>query len=937
VHAGDGDPAVEKTDKPTIAGARVRAFAILDGRAHAAGEAETDRDGRASLRDLPQAEHWIVAESPGRARASQMVVVASGARRLDLELGSEHTLDVLVKDEQGAPMAGVELEVRGTDPFPVGARTSSDGRARVERLGEGPFALLARSPGFEEVTKRRAPEGELAVIVLGRQGALSVEVVGEDGAPAPASRVLLASPSLGSARVAESDSDGKVRIAGLDRGSYALRAVNGTRVSPIELGVVLGKGEDKPVELRLGPGVMVTAHVVEAGSDDDVKDARVTLAESGLSPFPLDGVTDKHGRVVLGPIARGPSTLSARADGFVPKAAMALDEAPAGEVKVALARGGVLVGKITDTRGYAVDGATIRIVGTDFEGMPIDEDPSRWAFREAHFATELKGPSPLVPAGELGVMPGPVPPIPHGPVVGLSFGATATSATGGVVQAEPWVSGRDGTFRATPVTPGRVRALIHHPQYVEAMSEVVLVESNKEAHVDVVLQRGGDLEGRVVDSRGRPISGAHVTALATRGSLEHTTRSGSDGSFAFAALPEAVTILVARDEDMTTIAARVDVLVPDGGKKTIDITLPEPRPPLAVKVTDHRGVGLDAAQVSAVSLDANEALRVTAFTDAAGRAELAGGKGISLRVEVRAPGRASRVMLTTPETRDLVFELAPAESVSGEVLSRRREPIAGADVTLQSDSAVRHTRTKSDGTFRIDDLSAGPAHVRVRMPGHAPDDRAITIEERGGRRPTDVPRFELVEEGLVEGIVVDGRGEPIPGARVAKDAVPTYLPANAALVGMAVTDGKGRFKLGELAEGTITLEAYAADVGRVRRTDVRVLAGRTTDGVKLVLARGEAGPKEPIATGGVAITLGETAAGLEPAEVVVIAVSEGSEAERGGLDNGDTLLEVGGAKVTTITDARARLSGPVHDDVLVKVRRGERELTFRIAREAVRR
>lgn len=943
----ESDPSAILT-KPVLAGAKVRAFAILDGRAHAAGEATTDRQGRATLKDLPQAEHWIVAELAGHARASRMVVVVAGARRLDLELGPEHVLDVEVKDEQNAPMIGAEIEVRGAgDPFPIGARTNEGGRVRVGRLGEGPYNVIARAPGFEEVTKRHVLEGTTAVLVLGKQGALAVEVTFEDGAPAPSSRVLLGSSAFGATRVAETDKEGKVRIAGLDRGSYALRATNGQRVSPIELGVILDKGEEKAVRLTLGPGVMVTAHVVDAANDEDVKDAKVTLAENGVSPFPLDGVTDKNGRVVLGPIARGPSSLSARADGFVPKAAVSLDETPSSEVKIALARGGILIGKITDARGYAVDGATIRVVGTDLEGMPIDEDPSRWSFREAHFSAQMKGPSPLVSAGELGVMPGPVPPIPHGPSVGLSWSGTTTTTTttspsGSVttMTAEPWVSGRDGMFRATPVTPGRVRAFVHHPQYVEAMSEVVLLESSKEARVDIVLQRGGNLEGRVVDARSRPIANAHVTALATRGSLEHVTRTGTDGSFAFAALPEAVTILVAQGEDVGTIAARAEVTIPEGGKKTIEIIIPDPRPALPVKVVDRRGSGVDAAQVSAVSLDPGEALRVTAFTDPRGRAELASAKGIVVRVEVRAQGHAARTLTTTPETNELVVELAPAENITGEVLSRRRDPIANADVTLQTDIGVRHARTNKDGAFTIGDVSAGAARVHVRAPGWAPAEKAITIEDKGGRRPTEVPRFELAEEGIVEGIVVDGRGDPIAGARVAKDAVPTYLPVGVTPVGMAVTDGRGRFRLGELSEGAIALEAYAADIGRTRKTDVQVSRGRTTSDVKLVITRGaEPSMKEPLATGGVAITLGETSvSGVDPApEVVVVAVSAGSEAERGGLAVNDIVVEVGGAKVASIVDARQRLSGPVHDDVLVKVRRGERVLVLRVAREAVRR
>lgn len=123
-----------KGDKLPLAGVRVRAFAILDGRAHDAGEAVTDPSGRATLARLPHAEHWIVAEAPGRARASQMVVIVAGARRLDLELAAEHVLDVEVKTEQGAAIRSAEIEVRGSDPFPVGARSDERGRAHVGRL-----------------------------------------------------------------------------------------------------------------------------------------------------------------------------------------------------------------------------------------------------------------------------------------------------------------------------------------------------------------------------------------------------------------------------------------------------------------------------------------------------------------------------------------------------------------------------------------------------------------------------------------------------------------------------------------------------------------------------------------------------------------------------------------------------------------------------------
>jgi C-terminal processing protease CtpA/Prc len=92
--------------------------------------------------------------------------------------------------------------------------------------------------------------------------------------------------------------------------------------------------------------------------------------------------------------------------------------------------------------------------------------------------------------------------------------------------------------------------------------------------------------------------------------------------------------------------------------------------------------------------------------------------------------------------------------------------------------------------------------------------------------------------------------------------------------------------------------------------------------------------KGPAASGSVAVTLGETAA---PVEVVVVTVVEGSEAERAGLAPGDVVATVDGAAVHSMREARAKLSGPVADDVLVGVERGGKPLTLRVTREAVRR
>ncbi len=616
---------------------------------------------------------------------------------------------------------------------------------------------------------------------------------------------------------------------------------------------------------------------------------------------------------------------------------MAVGDPPPAETRVALVRAGVVTGRVVDAHGDAIDGATIALVGTDPAGQPIFDDPRRAGFQAAHFDAMLAGPSPLLSAGELGVVPGPVPPIP------ASLGVTALArpplpgpSLASADSAEPWVTRADGTFRASPASPGRVRAIVRHPQYVEAESEVVTLLPGGEAHVDVVMREGGSLEGRVLDAHGRPVENARVVVAAQRGSLERATRTASDGSFAFASLPEAVVLTASASADDEP-DARMVVAVPEGGRKEVTLVLPEPREALPVAVVDVQGWPVAAAQVSASSLSPDAWLRTTAFTDAQGDASLPKARGLALRVEVRAPAHAPRIVMAEGTEDALRVELTAAESATGEVVAERgRDPIAGAIVTLYTDLGARRAHTDAQGSFSLAELAAGSARLRVRAPGFAPAARVITIPDSAGRRAFAIPRIELSAEGAIEGDVVDAHGEPVAGARVAKDDVPTWLLVGSTPESIAVTDAKGRFALRGLPEGTMTLEAYAPGLGRARAEGVKVASGRTTDGVHVVIAPSsdDATGADLAASGSVAVTLGETGA---PTAVVVVSVVEASEAERAGIEPGDVLLAVDGAHVGTMQDARTKLSGPMAEDVVVELLRGDRALTVRVAREAVRR
>jgi hypothetical protein len=928
--ASRGDSSVEVTvvsfgASAPIAGARVEGVAVVSGSAYLAVSAASDASGKAVLARLPEGETWVTAEAPGLARASSHLVLAAGTRALTIQLSPEQRIDASVRDDLGKPIAGAEIEVQGVDPLPVGARTGKTGEASVGRLSQGPWIVTARAPDFETLTRRSVRPGERIAIVLRKLGAIRVSVRGEGDAPASAT-VILAGSEVWPPRSAETDKAGLLRLGALGAGSYALRATSGDLVSAIEEGIALGRGEEKDVSLRLLAGRFVSARVMDGDAVDaaPVPSARVTLVEGGLSPFPIEGTTDRDGRVRLGPIAAGSAFVSARADGFVPRALAVVPE-DGGPVTLVLVRAGALTGHVVDGRGFPVDGASIEIVGTDPGGAPIDDDPRRAELRDAHFDAALAAPRPLVPAGELGVVPGPVPPIPHGFYLAPAAGARTASL------AEPWVTRKDGTFRASPASPGRVRALVRHPQFVEALSDAVTLAPGGEAFIEVVLRGGGTLEGRVMDARDHPVSRARVSVSAVRGSLERSTLTATDGTFAFASLPGAVTITASSPDEGSELSAHAAATIPEGGRQTVILRLPEARPSLAVRVKDDRGYPVDTVQLTASSLDPSLPLRATAFTDARGEARIPNAAGLTLRLEARAPGHAPKIVRVEVAAEDLEVVLDLAEAVRGEVRAARGDPVPDADVALATLTGTSRARTDRAGAFTMGELPAGRARLTVRAAGFALHEEEVSLA-RGSSSPITLPRVELAEEGVVEGVVIDARGDPVPGARVARDEVPTYLAVGSTPRGIAVTDARGRFRLGELPAGTLRLEAYAPDFGRASADRVAVSSGRTTTGVQIRLQKDmEAHSQEPASVGGVAVTLGESRG-----EVVLVDVAAGSEAERAGLTAGDVIEKVDGAKVRTMAEARGRLAGPMGDDIVVQFRRGQESDSVRIAREPVR-
>ncbi len=938
---------VRETAGQPVPAARVRVFSIIREAAFLVGQGHTDESGTVTLTGLRRGECWIIAEAADRARASTRLVLEAGTRAVSMKLAPARLFEVVAVDVKQRPIRGVQVRLFGADPLPHIGETDRRGLARLSGLGPAPYAVELRAAGFEpKFLPSLTLEDSPLFLRLEQLGVLVVKVVepvddpdddesdagfdeDDEFKPAAGATVTVAGSALWPARTAVTDDTGQVTISGLPRGFYDLKAQRDNLVSDSEPGVLLERGENKTVRLSLVPGLMIRVKVTDGVGPGApaVADADVAVVERGVSSFPLYGRTDARGLVILGPVVGDDVTVSARAEGFVPRSALLVEQGQS-EIQIGLSRGATLAGRIFDEREFPVDGASLEVVGVDLDGMPIAESSAIRGFREDHFSFALPGATPLIPAGELGVMPVvPDIPPPHGPLLVARSHRTR----------QPWVSKRDGTFEINPVPPGRVRLVVRHPDYVETLSDSVTLPAGGRAELKIILRQGGALEGRVLESDRTPVAGARVEVAALEGSLERITYAADDGSFAFAALPEQVLVSVARPQAVENIVIRQHHQVPAQERTEIEILLPERRDEVSISVVDDRGYPLDRVQLSVSCLEPAVPLRKTLFTDDRGKTLLADARGLPLRIVQRRSGKAPAVTQLDAAPRRIELVMRAPLRVRGEVRTRY-EQVPGAEVILFSPTGLHRTKSNADGEFSIGGLAPTSVRLQVTKRGFVPHELKALL--RGDPdQLIDLGRIELEPAGSVTGVVLDENEKPLAGVRVAAGRVPTYLPLGPLPLGIGSTDRQGRFQLPNLAPGSTAIEAFAVGVGRSAVSDVLVRAGETTKGLRIILRTDErqTGRGQARGAGSLAVTLGERSIGQQIA-VVFEHVPQGGEAQRAGIEPGDQLLAVNGVTVRTIEQARRRVTGPLSEDLVVSLaRQPDLRWSVRVSRERLRR
>jgi len=271
-----------------------------------------DAEGRFTFERLEPGPFTVVAEVPGLhpGTSGRIVLEASSAKDLDLQLREGGVVAGRVLDPDGAPIPGASVEV-WLSPGEIKATSGPDGSFRLAGADRGYFQVRASAEHFQPgaVEVYLADEELKTDVVLEREGNLfeiAGRVLGPDGQPVEGALVAGSAAEAASAR----DGSFSLRLPGARFAGTPLTVFLSARkegLAPFRKDVVLSEARTEGLVIHLETGVRVSGRILglTPAERKGVKATLSRLAEGGDSQMEITASSDAAGRFELGPAPSG--------------------------------------------------------------------------------------------------------------------------------------------------------------------------------------------------------------------------------------------------------------------------------------------------------------------------------------------------------------------------------------------------------------------------------------------------------------------------------------------------------------------------------------------------------------------------------------------------------------------------------------------------------
>lgn len=879
------------------------------------------------LTNLPAGTFTLTLHVPGFVATSQEVTLESGTSidaTSDLAPAARARIHVEgreTSERQGTPLPLDDISVFAVPPGRQHPRFVAHVEGDVLVFDTLPpdtdLVLYATAPGYErsqqELRSPAAGSEIAASIALAIAAQLAGVVVDPSGAPVGDARVVLAGSGVWPPREVETDASGRFAWPNVPAGIYELRASHGNWVGTPRGGIVVGRHAPTPfVRLQLMQGAVLTG-VVHDEAGAPLPDAEILVLEEAISLLPRAATSGATGAFTVVGLLPQEHVVRVFAEGFVPF--QGEHDPREGPLEVTLQRAASLAGRVIDSYGHPVAGALVEVV---------DDAPHASLNFADLFAVQRRGPVPLTSDGALGVTLGEIPPIP------LDVSAVAHTLTGQAV------TEANGAFVVTGITPGRVRLRVSAPSYAPLSTQPFTLRPGEDREgVELVLQPGTLIEGRVVDASNFPVANV-IVELRMPGHPQESTMSASDGTFTFQAGRGDVTLTASPP---ALPAVRVRVALEDVERQEVTLRLTATLHTLRGRVFDLDELPVAGATLRLESLSARFPHHRVMVAADDGSFEMTGLPPPPYRVVVTHEELADEELDVTTTADDLEVVLLPAGTLRGTVVDDIG-PAPEVEVVLYRDGRPRQQAyTDIEGRFVFERIGVGDYTLQLSSVTHLPAEATASLVLRRGEVIAYVDEITLTRGAHISGLVVDMLGEAAVGAEVAVGPDPDWSRA-------ARVNDAGEFVLGPVLAGDLMLMARHPTAGTGNTTrPVRVDAGelvqdayiRLSGRVPLPNEEGttELRAEDPEQDGGAGqrVTGVAIALAMGAREVEVSAVVEGSRAARSGLRVGDQLIEIDDMPVNSPGEARSMLRGAEGVAAILRIRRGRQERLIQVVRE----
>ncbi len=388
---------------------------------------------------------------------------------LDVAVGGQVVLP------SGEPAAGARVTAVAPNTDVVHeVVTDSGGMFAFEQLAPGPYVVEGELAGYGPAIALGVEVGQTQLRLTLQSGQEIQGLVTRGDEPVPFAVVHLGGPGTFPQRAVVADSRGQFTLAGLRSGRYEIITTAdgfgsgfGGRISVDE-----PTGDAARLDVPVFRAAMNRVQIVDATTQIPVVTAVITLSEGPMHVLSLSE-TARGGYSEIDFLPRGDYHVRVRSPGYLPYSGVLRISGSESDITIEMQSGATVRGTVRDAVGNPVSRVSLTAVVTTPEN-------ARWELRETLFDDFHR----LVR--------------PDGTPFWIPSSVYRTES--------------DGRFSLSGLPPGQARIIASHRDYAVAVSSELQLEVNTVYEpVNLVMQPGRRLRGRVEDGAGGAVAGAFVS------------------------------------------------------------------------------------------------------------------------------------------------------------------------------------------------------------------------------------------------------------------------------------------------------------------------------------------------------------------------------------------------------------------------------------------